>query len=324
MRKLLISLCIAMMGISSAVATNHTTTANKKPVTIAVLAPVEIPAMNEIIAGFKQTLSRSYHGKIHFIVKNAQGDANLQRTILQQFNNENVTIVAPIGTVPAEMAMTLIKNKPIVAIAADYNPNAIKKARNNNIVNLQDDPSPAKQLQFIHAALPNIKSIALIHSDEQRMMTESAAAKKEADTLNINLQLLLTHQLYDVYTMALNAANDNNQAIYILQDEGVLDGLNAMVQQAEKHHIPVIASDDGSVQKGAAFALGISQHNIGVEGAKLVLQVLNGSQPKNMATQTMNDYTLYINPSAAKKQKVDINKLQQVAKKLEYSVVVVK
>lgn len=319
MRKLSATLLLLVMTLGVAVGIARPVN-NPKEVTVAILAPVEIPAMNEIIAGLKSELTKKYSAKVNFIIKNAQGDANLMRSELQQINaNSDITVVAPIGTKPAQMAMTIINNKPIVAIAADYTAQEVAHAKNSDFTTLHDDPSPAKQFAFIHSAMPQLKKVTLVHSDAQRMLTESALAIKIAKKYGITVEPIMIHQLSDLYSVSQQLPADS-QAIYILQDEMVVSGIKALLKQAEARHIPVIASDDGSVKFGAAFALGVKQREIGIEGADLILQVLRGTPAKSIPMRHMTKYSLFINLKAAKQQGVVSSKLEAVAKQQGYPV----
>lgn len=311
---LLVGLGMAMLSMA----------APEKPVTVAILAPVQVQAMNEIIAGLKEELNAKYLGKVTFIVKNAEGDAGLMRAELQQFNdNSSIDVVAPIGTPTSQMAMTLITNKPIVAIAADYTKAQVAKAKNSNFTTLHDDPSPTKQLAFLKVVLPQLKKITLVHSDTQRILTEVATATAVAKRENITIQSLMIHQLSDLYSVS-NQIDSNSQAIYILQDETVVSGVKALIKQAQDRHIPVIASDDGSVKAGTAFALGFKQRDIGVQGADLIIKVLQGTPARNIPIKYMTTYNVFINSPAADRQGVSSKDLLAAADKLNYPVVMVK
>jgi ABC-type uncharacterized transport system substrate-binding protein len=93
---------------------------SNKPVTVGIVVPVNVPAMEQIIDGFKTTLNKTYKGPVIYLVKNAQGDINIQRSIIQEFNTPSVNLVAPIGTAAAQMTIAMIHNKPIIGIAADH------------------------------------------------------------------------------------------------------------------------------------------------------------------------------------------------------------
>jgi putative ABC transport system substrate-binding protein len=290
-----------------------------KPLTVAVLVPMELPAMDEIVAGFKQELSSKYHGQVKFIVKNSQGDVNLQRTILQQFNDPNIDIVAPIGTRAMEMAMTLIKDKPIVAIDADWDPSYLTKANNKNVTDVIEGVEPSDQIAFIHYALPNLKKMTFVHSMDQRIFVDAKKVKAAAAKNNIQLQEIGIDRVSDIYSIS-RSIDQNSQAIFALEDEIVVSGVNALVNQAERRPIPVITSDEGSVQKGSAFALGVSQRQIGMSSADMVLKVLAKGAAEGIPVEKVSQFTLYINKAAAAKQGIKVDQIVAAAHHFNYPI----
>jgi len=312
---------ILLLSSTLTVIAKQNLTHHHPTVTIGIVAPIQIPAMNEIIDGFKYQLNNSYPGHVDYVIKNAQGDENIQRSILQQFNDMPLTVVAPIGTQTSQMAMTIVRDKPIIAIAADYDRNDVISAHNHNVTHVIDDPSPAKQFKFIHDALPKIHHITVVHSNNQRILDSVKQLKIVAKKYGITIQDLMMQQLSDIYSISRSISH-NSQAIFIFQDEFVVNGITALVEQAEHKGITVIASDDGSVQKGAAFSIGVSQRQIGMDGAKLALKVLQGIPASRLVPIHINQYTVYINSEAAKKQNINVNVLKKVAKHFGYPIII--
>ena len=267
-----------------------------KPVTVGIVAPVAIPAMTEIINGFKQELKSLYHGQIHFIVANAQGDINIQRSILQQFKAKQVDLVVPVGTATAQMANALNTSQPIVALAAEFTSAKRAHFRNKNITNILDEVDVGKQLKFIHTAFPKLKKMTLIYSPNDHIFPQVKEAKKLAKQYGIAIQALMIQGLPQLYTVSKQIAPDS-QAIFILKDELVVSGINTLVKQAAQRKLLLIASDDGSVKSGADFAVGVSERLIGVGGAKLAAEVLNGKPVADIPVKVMTRYHVYVSPA---------------------------
>lgn len=309
-----IALC-ALTALASS--TFAATTA--KPVTIGVVVPIELPAMTQIVNGFETTLKKESKVPVKFLVKNAQGDINIQRSILQEFNSPSVNMVAPIGTDAAQMTIAMIRNKPIIGIAADHLKEEAAKANNHNVTGVNSKVPPAQRMQFIHDAMPQLKKITIVYSSDDRIFSQVkeviAAAKKD----HIAVQKLMVTQLSDLYTISKNIAPDS-QAIFILKDEMIVSGLNTLLQQAHIKNIPVIASDDGSVSKGAAFALGVSEYQTGVDTAKVVNKIINGAKAGDLPVHMMTHYFVFLNPAAAKTQNVNVDVVKAAAKKAGYTI----
>ncbi len=264
-------------------------------ITVGIVAPVNIPAMTEIIAGFKQGLNENYLWHIHYIVDNAQGDMNIMRASFQQLKAQNVQLVIPIGTAAAQMAASVNHSQPIVALAAQFKDKERAKFKNKNITNILDEIDINKQIRFIHNAFPKLKYITLIYGIEPQVLPEANKAVTAAKHYGITVQKLMVTNLPKLYTISRHIDN-NSQAIFILKDELIVSGINTLVKQAAQKHLLLIASDDGSVKKGADFAVGVSERLIGVGGAKLAAQVLKGKAPRDIPVKIMKHYYVYVNP----------------------------
>jgi len=290
-----------------------------KPVTVGIVVPIALPAMTQIVNGFEKTLSKESKVPVKYLVKNAQGDINIQRSILQEFNSPSVSLVAPIGTDAAQMTIAMVHNKPIVGIAADHLKSEAKKANNPNVTGVLSKVAPEERMHFIHEAMPQLKKLTIVYSTDDRIFSQvkqfEAAAKKN----HIQVQKLMVSQLSDMYTLSKNIAPDS-QAIFILKDELVVSGLNTLLQQARMKHIPVIASDDGSVSKGASFALGVSEYQTGVDAGKVAAEILAGKSAAAMPVHIMKNYFVFLNPASAKSQNIDPTVVKTAAKKLGYTV----
>lgn len=284
------------------------------PKTIGIVVPIALPAMDQIVSGFEAQLKAEYKGPVNFIVKNAQGNSSIQQSILQEFQQNKVDVIAPIGTDATQMAAHMIKDQPIVAIAAE-----MPKGNNRNVTNVLDEISVPTQIDFIHAALPNLKNMTLIYSDDDRIFSDADKAVTAAKKDGITMQKLMIEQLPDLYTVQQHIA-PKTQAVFVLKDEMVVSGISALVQQAERANMSVIASDDGSVGNGAAFALGVGESDIGKYSAKAAVKILNGTAAGEIPSYTMTQYSVFINPVAAKKQGINVSDLKAAAKKDGYTV----
>jgi putative ABC transport system substrate-binding protein len=287
---------------------------------IGILVPIALPAMDQIVSGYETELQKSYPEKITFLVKNAEGSAIIQQSILQSFFDQQVDIIAPIGTSATQMAVHLDqKNIPIVAIAAER---PASLSGDKPFTNVLDEVSVATQIGFIHEGLPELKKMTLIYSADDRMFADVKASQVSAKSNGIALQTLMVQQLPDLYTVKSHI-DDDTQAIFVLKDEMVVSGIQTLVQVAQHRQIPLIASDDGSVEKGAAFSLGVRESDIGKYAAIATAKVLNGVSASSIPEFVMTDYTVFVNESSAKLQGMTINVIQSTAKKqgISYDVV---
>lgn len=308
-------------------------TPTTRTVTIGILEPMAIPAMTQIINGFKDTLNASHQYKFRYLVKNAQNNLNIQRSILQEFKTDGVDIVAPIGQDASQMTISMIRNKPIVGLASIDLKKYAHQSNNLDVTGDLDQIKISKQINFIHRAMPKLKKLTLIYSAQDRMMTQVKQVEVAAKKDHIKVQKLMMTQLSELYSVGHSIAH-NSQAIFILKDEMIVSGVNTLLNVARKRHIPLIASDDGSVGKGAAFALGVSERQIGVDAAKEVLKILAAkpvagkvgadgislTKAAHMPVHIITHYHVFINPKTAPSQGVNPKVIEKAAKASGYPV----
>lgn len=312
--------------------------------TVAIVAPINIPAMHEIVNGFKSELNNGRKHKVHVIVKNAQGDQQLQQSIISEFSKQkSIDMIAPIGTSAFEMSAAYVRHKPILGIAAELTQAKRSKLHNQQTTDVVDEINVATQLRYLQEVIPHLKQVTILHSmddkTEQEVKQFKHAASKYTTMYShgkknhatkghpsygplhsaITVQDLPIPEASDLYSISRSVSN-KSQAIFILKDEMIVSAMPSIVLQAERMGIPVVASDDGSVQSGAAFALGVHERAIGTRSAQIAKKIIAGTSAKNIPITPLTHYTVFVNPKHAVKQKVKLSRLRHIANKSGYKV----
>ncbi len=290
---------------------------NKKK--IGIIVPIEHKAMDDITNGFEATLRAETKQPLKFKIANAQGDLNLERAIILQMKNEAYDLIVPIGTDAGHMTAANIQDKPILSLASSYTEQERTQRKPCNVAVLHDEIPVAKLVSFLHQVYPNIKNIVLVHSAAEKIYPDVQTAVNIGKGYGMQIKPMLAATLNDLYSIA-NAMPDNTQAILVLKDNLIVSGIATLALQAEKRHIPLITSDQGSVQDGAAFALGVHERDIGVEGAKLAAQILAGKPACSLPIVTMSKLTVFVNPDALAKEKQTMESIAAAAKQNHYAV----
>lgn len=306
-----------LVGISSVLAALTVLAVNKpvEPVkTIGIVLPLEHVALNEIVDGFKESVAANYPGKVRFEVENAQHDLNIQRAIIQKFINQKVDLVVPVATATTQMAINMVRDQPILGLAAMI-PDATRDQNGlvNRLTGVRDEIDSAKQIAFIHAILPNAKKITLIYSADDKVIPEAKTTIAVAKQNGIIVQPLMIPSLSDLYAVSQRVDKDS-QAIFILKDNLVASGINTLVFNANKRHLPLITSDEGTVSGGAAVALGVEEKQIGVEGGKLAAKILKGQPISQLPIQPVKQLLIFINTKAAAEQSLNVAAIEQYAR----------
>ncbi len=261
--------------------------------TVGIVIPLEHEALREIVNNFEETVTKNYSGKVTFTVENAQHDLNIQRAILQKFINQKVDLIVPVATAPTQMAINMVKNQPILGLAAMI-PDAQRNKGNlaNRFTAVRDEIDSSKQMDFIHNLLPNLKKFTLIYSSDDKVIPEADQAVSAAQDLGITTQRMMIQNLSDLYTVS-QRIDPNSQAIFILKDNLVVSGINTLIAAAKKRNIPLISSDEGTVSQGATAALGVEEKEIGIEGGELAARILKGEPISAMPIKNISQLNIF-------------------------------
>jgi putative tryptophan/tyrosine transport system substrate-binding protein len=271
---------------------------------IGVIVPMEHEALTQIVNGLKKELGVETSKHITVKVMNAQGDPNIQRAIIEQLVRDQCNLLIPIGTAASQMTLSLAPDQNIICLAADFS--LISSTTKAQATALCDELAVKDSISFLHAAFPHIKKLSLLYSTSEKVAKEIPLVIEAARSERIEVQKLMIHSLADLYTMSQAIAPDS-EAIFILKDHLIVSGIQTIVQQAEKRHIPVMTSDEGSVISGAAFAIGVKEADIGRQGAQIAKTILQGTPPKNIPPQSINGpFPLFINRNACIKQGINL------------------
>jgi len=284
---------------------------------VGIILPIEHQALKEISQGFQDTLQQLYNKPIKFKIGNAQGDINLQRAIITQMRDANYDLIVPISTSVTQMTASIINSKPIVGLAVDMND------KKDNLVIVDDEIDNAKIITFIQKVYPHIKNITLVHSATNKIFTQVEQIKSISKIYHVNVHCSMIQSLADLYSISQMIPVET-QAIFVLKDNLVVSGIETLMSTAKERKIPLITSDEGTVQKGAGFALGVHEKDIGIAGAKLAAQILCGAVPGVLATVKITKPTVFINAKTLLIEGHSIDKIKQAAKQLNYPVEIIK
>jgi putative ABC transport system substrate-binding protein len=287
-------------------------------VTIGIIEPLEHKAMTEIVAGFSDTLTSIYHKPVIIKIENAQNDPNLQRAIIQKMRAANYAMIIPIGVAATQMTLSMAHEKPVVSLASDLSQTDRVAFPPCHAAIVHDEIPVQQLLAFIHAAYPTLTHLTLIHSAADKVFPQVKAAIAAGKKYGITVTDMMVATLPELYSV-MQSIPSNTQGIFILKDNLIVSGIGTLAKTAALKHIPLITSDQGSVQDGAGFALGVHEREIGVAGAKLAAAVLNGQSICDLHIVEMDKLTVFINASALPDQTAVLN----AAKQLNYQTEIV-
>lgn len=294
-----------------------------KEIKIGVLQLLSHPALDDIYKGFKDEISKSKYKDALIDFQNAQGDQSNLASMSQKLVEEKNDIILAITTPSALSLANTTKEIPIVLAGITYPVEAglIKSEEKpeTNISGISDRIDISKQFDLIKEVLPEIKTIGLLYTaSEDNSVKQIEEAKNIAKSLGIEIKLASISNTNDIRQVAENLASSVD-AIFIPIDNTLASLMPTISKISLEYKVPVFPSADTMVKDGGLLGLGINQYSIGVQSAKVLINVLNGEDIKNIPISIAKEVDIYINSKIAKdlgiefpekilKQAIDVSK----------------
>lgn len=286
----------------------------KQPKIIAISAIVEHPSLDDIRRGIVSGLADlGYKDGQNLTVnfQSAQGNMATASQIAKQFASENPDAIVAISTPTAQSLAAATQTIPLVYTAVS-DPVAAKLIDNNNvatqanITGLSSQLPLEPQIELFTKVKPDAKRIGYVYSPgEANSVVLKDQLIKILPKYGMSLVDIPANRSADV-AGATRALDGRADLIYTSLDNNVASAMEAMVQVANELDLPIIASDEFSVRRGATAALGVNDFDFGVTTAKLVAGILDGKNPADIKPEVMNTLTLYISPKHAADQGVTL------------------
>ena len=282
--------------------------------TVAITAIVEHPALDAVRKGVIEELAAQGYKegenlKIDF--QSAQGNTATAGQIAKKFAGDNPDVIVAIATPSAQSMVAATKTIPVV-FSAVTDPVAAKlvpswEASKTNVTGLSDELPLQPQIDLMKKIVPNLKSVGYVYSPGDVNSTIVLDQLKAAlDKDGITVAAAPAQRTTDVPTAA-RSLKGKADLIYTSLDNNVVSAYESLYKVAVENKLPLVASDTGSVERGAVAALGINYHDMGVATGKMVVRILKGEKAGDIAPQRMEKLDLYVSKKHAAEQGITLS-----------------
>ncbi|MEI2299011.1 ABC transporter substrate-binding protein [Ensifer sp. MJa1] len=304
MRSLLIALAATVA---------FTLPARADEVTVAVTAIVEHPALDAARDGVKDALAAAGYKEgenLKFIYESAQGNPATAAQIARQFAGEGPNVIVPISTPSAQAVVSSTRDIPVVftAVSDPLGAQLVKDMDKpgGNVTGLSDMSPVAEHVALIKEILPSAKSIGyLYNSGEANSVSLLAVLKAEAEKAGLTVVESAATKSAEVQGAA-RALVGRADAIYVPTDNTIISALEGAVAVAEEAKLPLFTADTDSVSRGSLAALGFNYYDVGKQTGDVVVRILKGENPGDIAVKVAAGSDLVINKKAAEKMGVTL------------------
>ena len=318
-RKLLAPLLVVGILLTSLISLHQLKADKKKDVfRIGISQFITHQSLDATREGFVDELAKQGYieGKnIEIDLQNAQGEQRNLKTISQQLA-ESSDVVLAIATPSAQSLANTTQTTPVI-FSAVTDPVSAKLVESRehpggNVTGTSDQSSDAisTQINLIKKVLPKAKTIGILYTQSE---PNSVVQKDEA-------KRLLEEKGFTVVEKTILDSNNVKAAaeslmtevdmVFVPTDNIISSTMETVKQVSIKHKVPVFGGSTEMVAVGGLYNYGTNYEELGRQTARMLVRVLKGEKPENIAVELPEKLELHTNQEMAAALGIDISKLE--------------
>src|SRR5690606_22206483 len=281
---------------------------------VAVTSIVEHPALDSVKDGVLEALNAAGHTEdkgLKWQFQTAQGNTAIAAQIARKFVGDNPDVIVAIATPSAQAVVAATSSIPVVfsavtdPVAAQLVPST--EPSGTNVTGVSDMLALEKQVELIKQVVPDAKRVGMVYNPgEANSVVVVEQMRKLLPEAGMSLVEATAARTVDVGAAARSLVGKVD-VIYTSTDNNVVSAYESLVKVGNDAKIPLIASDTDSVKRGAIAALGVNYKDLGLQTGEVVIRILKGEKPGDIASQTSENLELFVNKKAAAAQGVELD-----------------
>ena len=318
-RKLLAPLLVVGILLTSLISLHQLKADKKKDVfRIGISQFITHQSLDATRKGFVDELAKQGYveGKnIEIDLQNAQGEQRNLKTISQQLA-ESSDVVLAIATPSAQSLANTTQTTPVI-FSAVTDPVSAKLVESRehpggNVTGTSDQSSDAisTQINLIKKVLPKAKTIGILYTQsEQNSVVQKDEAKRllEEKGFTVVEKTILDSNNVKAAAESLMAEVD---MVFVPTDNIISSTMETVKQVSIKHKVPVFGGSTEMIAVGGLYNYGTNYEELGRQTARMLIRVLKGEKPENIAVELPEKLELHTNQEMADALGIDISKLE--------------
>lgn len=273
---------------------------------IGVIQLMEHTSLNMIYDSFEEELAElGYQDGVNctILFKNAQGEQSNIGSIVSSFQSEKLDVVVAIATPTAQSAAQLAETTPVIFSAVtDPIASGLTSSlehSDQNITGTSDEIAVAQILDLALQLQPELKTLGMIYNvGEVNSQTNIAKAREAAKALGLTVIEAPVANTSEV-AQAAQVLSEKCDALFSPNDNTVATAMSTVTQITRSAGIPVYVGADSMVMDGGTATIGINYVDLGKETARMVDQVLQGTDVSAIPVKVFNEnLSVYVNTDA--------------------------
>ena len=318
-RKLLAPLLVVGILLTSLISLHQLKADKKKDVfRIGISQFITHQSLDATREGFVDELAEQGYveGKnIEIDLQNAQGEQRNLKTISQQLA-ESSDVVLAIATPSAQSLANTTQTTPVI-FSAVTDPVSAKLVESRehpggNVTGTSDQSSDAisTQINLIKKVLPKAKTIGILYTQsEPNSVVQKDEAKRllEEKGFTVVEKTILDSNNVKAAAESLMAEVD---MVFVPTDNIISSTMETVKQVSIKHKVPVFGGSTEMIAVGGLYNYGTNYEELGRQTARMLVRVLKGENPENIAVELPEKLELHTNQEMADALGIDISKLE--------------
>ena len=318
-RKLLAPLLVVGILLTSLISLHQLKADKKKDVfRIGISQFITHQSLDATREGFVDELAKQGYVEgenIEINLQNAQGEQRNLKTISQQLA-ESSDVVLAIATPSAQSLANTTQTTPVI-FSAVTDPVSAKLVESRehpggNVTGTSDQSSDAisTQINLIKKVLPKAKSIGILYTQsEPNSVVQKDEAKRllEEKGFTVVEKTILDSNNVKAAAESLMAEVD---MVFVPTDNIISSTMETVKQVSIKHKVPVFGGSTEMVAVGGLYNYGTNYEELGRQTARMLIRVLKGEKPENIAVELPEKLELHTNQEMADALGIDISKLE--------------
>ena len=318
-QKLLAPLLVVGILLTSLISLHQLKADKKKDVfRIGISQFITHQSLDATREGFVDELAKQGYveGKnIEIDLQNAQGEQRNLKTISQQLA-ESSDVVLAIATPSAQSLANTTQTTPVI-FSAVTDPVSAKLVESRehpggNVTGTSDQSSDAisTQINLIKKVLPKAKTIGILYTQsEPNSVVQKDEAKRllEEKGFTVVEKTILDSNNVKAAAESLMAEVD---MVFVPTDNIISSTMETVKQVSIKHKVPVFGGSTEMIAVGGLYNYGTNYEELGRQTARMLIRVLKGEKPENIAVELPEKLELHTNQEMADALGIDISKLE--------------
>lgn len=318
-RKLLAPLLVVGILLTSLISLHQLKADKKKDVfRIGISQFITHQSLDATREGFVDELAKQGYVEgrnIEIDLQNAQGEQRNLKTISQQLA-ESSDVVLAIATPSAQSLANTTQTTPVI-FSAVTDPVSAKLVESRehpggNVTGTSDQSSDAisTQINLIKKVLPKAKTIGILYTQsEPNSVVQKDEAKRllEEKGFTVVEKTILDSNNVKAAAESLMAEVD---MVFVPTDNIISSTMETVKQVSIKHKVPVFGGSTEMIAVGGLYNYGTNYEELGRQTARMLVRVLKGEKPENIAVELPEKLELHTNQEIADALGIDISKLE--------------